>query len=327
MSHLLSEPSAFDAGRLDANTLYGLTENEKQLKQLLDKINNFEDISKEVLNLKNEVLNLKNQINKLENTNKEVLNLKNEVNRMIERQEGLASVLDSINRKITVIGETVQTENENSNLSIGQLKTDLKDLQTNSKDSQAYLKDLQAYIEESREIELINQENVKKVFEEIALVIDRANVDYIELEKRVVALENKGVVTYAPDAPTTRSNIDFKSMSSEELLKSGEKLFETKNYSEAKPYFQELVSRNHRPARSNFILGEIAYFSEDWNEAIVQYKKSAGLYDKADYMPKLLYHTAISFDKIGEKISANQFYKLLKAVYPDSSEAKVSPNR
>ncbi|MDR0579965.1 MAG: hypothetical protein LBG21_05120 [Campylobacteraceae bacterium] len=316
ISYLLSEPSAFDAGRLD----YGLTENEKQLKQLLSKIDKLENTNKEILSLKNEVSNLKNQINKFENANKEVFSLRNEVNKMIERQEGLASVLDSINRKITLVGETAQTESENSSLSIKQLKAGLKD-------SQVYLKDLQAYVEESREIELINQENVKKVFEEIASVIDRTNADYIELEKRVVALENKAAIIHTPSTPAVKNDIDFKSMSSEELLKSGEKLFEEKNYNEAKPYFQELISRNHRPARSNFVLGEIAYFDENWNEAIVQYKKSAGLYDKADYMPKLLYHTAISFDKIGEKTNANQFYRLLKAIYPNSSEAKVSPNR
>jgi len=39
-----------------------------------------------------------------------------------------------------------------------------------------------------------------------------------------------------------------------------------------------------------------------------------------------LYHTAISFDKIGDTQSANRFYKALKVGYPDSKEAKAAPN-
>ncbi|MDR3178297.1 MAG: hypothetical protein LBT96_04860 [Campylobacteraceae bacterium] len=279
ISYLLSEPSAFDAGRLDVNTPYGLTDNEKRLL----------DTS-----------------NKLKDTNKEVLNLKNQVNKLIEQQEGLSSVLDSVNRKIARIGESAQADNENSSSSIRLIN--------------AGLENLRAYVEESRKIEITNQENVKKALEEVVSIIDKTNANYIALEKRVAALETK-------NTPAANSNNAFKSIDPEELLKSGEKLLEAKKYNEAKPYFQELIARNHRPARSSFMLGEIAYFSENWNEAIVQYKKSAGLYDKADYMPKLLYHTAISFDKIKDTTNANQFYKLLKASYPDSKEAKASPNR
>ncbi|MDR1460315.1 MAG: hypothetical protein LBI78_01540 [Campylobacteraceae bacterium] len=281
ISYLLSEPSAFDAGRLDTDTPYGLTENEKYIL---------------------------NTNNKLQDVNKEVWNLKSQVNKLIEQQEGLTSVLDAVNKKIASTNEAFQTIDENSNFSIEQLKTDLKNLQN--------------YVQESRELEVTNQKNVKTVLAELTSIVDKTTSNYAALEKRIAALENKKTTVNAP-----ANNNEFKSITSEELLKKGEKLFETKNYNGAKPYFQELISRNHRPARSSFILGEIAYFNENWNEAIIQYKKSVGLYDKADYMPKLLYHTAISFDKISETASANQFYKLLKTNYPDSKEAKASPNR
>lgn len=81
------------------------------------------------------------------------------------------------------------------------------------------------------------------------------------------------------------------------------------------------------PARSNYYLGEIAYKKEQWRTAIKHYKISIDLYDKADYIPKLLYHTAISFDKIGEPSNANPFYNALKTNYPNSKEAKAAPNR
>jgi TolA-binding protein len=87
------------------------------------------------------------------------------------------------------------------------------------------------------------------------------------------------------------------------------------------------VKKNYKPARSNFYLGEIAYKKEQWRTAIKHYKISIDLYDKADYIPRLLYHTAISFDKIGEPSNANAFYKALKTNYPNSKEAKASPDR
>jgi TolA-binding protein len=282
ISYLFSvEPSAFDAGRLDTNIPYGLTESEKQLL---------------------------NTNNKLQDVTKDVGNLKNQVGRLIEQQEGATSVLDSVTSKIAQINRALQSSE--NNLSIEQLKSDLKNLQD--------------YVQESRELEIANQENVKKVLQEVTAMIDKTNSNYLSLEKRVADIEGKKT---SAQQSTATGNSAFKSISADNLLKEGERLFEAKDYNKSKPYFQELSLRNHRPARSSFVLGEIAYFNENWNEAIVQYKKSAELYDKAAYTPKLLYHTAISFDKIKDTASANQFYKLLKSSYPDTVEAKASPSR
>ncbi len=58
------------------------------------------------------------------------------------------------------------------------------------------------------------------------------------------------------------------------------------------------------------------------------YQKSQAPNSKdTDYMAKLLYHTAISFDKVGDTARANGFYQALKAQYPQSAEAKAAPNR
>ncbi|EAL3833094.1 hypothetical protein EJU97_07570, partial [Campylobacter upsaliensis] len=66
---------------------------------------------------------------------------------------------------------------------------------------------------------------------------------------------------------------------------------------------------------------------QNYNNAIVYYKKSSSISTKGDYFPKLLYHTAISLDKVGDTKSANGFYKALKTNYPNTPEAKASPNR
>lgn len=111
------------------------------------------------------------------------------------------------------------------------------------------------------------------------------------------------------------------------MLKEADALYAKKDYSGAKERYTYLVSKNYKPAKANYMLGEISYFSGSYAEAINYYKKSISHNESQDYTPKLLYHTAISFDKIGDKDSADKFYKALKASYPDSKEAKAAPTR
>ncbi|MDR2790464.1 MAG: hypothetical protein LBB59_05765 [Campylobacteraceae bacterium] len=274
---LHAEPSAFDAGKLNSKSPYGLTESEKYLL----------DLSK-----------------KIETLSAEVAKLKTEVNKAAEKSEGAASLLDGLSGKVASISQDAQA------------------MDTNQSQQNTRIDELEKYVKESRELELANQETIKNVLTELTAMVDALSANYAALDKRVSALENKKTTTTTPPKSQFSANT-----SSEELSKEGEKLFANKEYNNSKKYFVELIARNYKPARNSYMLGEAEYFSEKWSEAIANYKKSVKLYDKADYMPRLLYHTAISFDKIGDTANANQFYKLLKTDYPDSKEAKASPNR
>jgi TolA-binding protein len=273
---LHAEPSAFDAGKLDSNSPYGLTESEKYLLNMNQKI---------------------------EALSTELAKLKTDVSKVAEKSEGAASLLDGLSGKVASISQSTQA------------------VDTNQSYQNARIDELEKYVKESRELELANQETIKNVLTELTIMVDTLNANYVVLDKRISALEGKKTVAF-----TSKSQFSA-NITSEELSKEGEKLFVNKEYNNSKKYFSELIARNYKPARNSYMLGEAEYFSEKWSEAIINYKKSVKLYDKADYMPRLLYHTAISFDKIGDKTSANQFYKLLKTDYPDSKEAKASPNR
>lgn len=48
------------------------------------------------------------------------------------------------------------------------------------------------------------------------------------------------------------------------------------------------------------------------------------LYDEAQYIPKLLLHSAISFEKTKDKDNAINFYGTLVDAYPETEEAKVA---
>jgi TolA-binding protein len=274
---LNGEPSAFDAGKLDSNSPYGLTESEKYLL---------------------------NTNKKIELLSTELAKLKIQANTAIEKSEGAASLLDSLSSKVASISQSVQA------------------MDINRSELENRLNELDKYIKENRNLQVANQETVKNVLTELTAMVDTLSANYAALDKRIAALEGKKTTTTTPAKSQFGANI-----SSEELSKEGERLFANKEYGNAKKYFTELLARGYKPARNSYMLGEVEYFSEKWSEAIVNYKKSVKLYDKADYMPRLLYHTAISFDKLSDTASANQFYKLLKTDYPDSKEAKASPNR
>ena len=170
-----------------------------------------------------------------------------------------------------------------------------------------------------------------------SLLSNDINTQILELKKaqleqnEATALQSKESQKAKKAEPkpnkTSQNNENFASMPASAVFESAQKNFDAKKYDNAKAAFEYLIQKNYRPAYSNFMLGEIAYAKKLYKEAIPYYRTSVNLYDKGSYMPRLLYHTAISCDKIGDKQSANKFYSTLKVAYPDSDEAKKSPIR
>lgn len=151
-----------------------------------------------------------------------------------------------------------------------------------------------------------------------------------ELSKKVNNGKNSAAtskISQAPKTATVKAVDNFSDKSNATIESEANKLYGEKKYAQAKSRFEYLISKNYKPARSYFMLGESEYFSQNYAKAISNYEKSVRITDKADYMPKLLYHTAISFDKIKQTANANKFYAALKQEYPNSPEAKASPNR
>lgn len=260
---LNAEISVFDAGNLNSENPYGLTENEKIL--------------------------LKNN-KKVENLKQNVGDVEARLNNTQESVQGIQSIIEGANRRI------IQLESR-----IAELENRLKILDLNLSSE---VSKVDSYAKSSRNLQDANHKKVLKALSELTNLIDSIN-----------------------QTPQAKPKAQTSSKSPAEMMNEAEKLFAAKKYQEAKPLFENLVSKNHKPARSNFMLGEIEYFSQNYKEAIEFYKISVGLSDKADYMPKLLYHTAISFDKIGDQGNANKFYQALKGGYPNSKEAQASPNR
>jgi len=145
------------------------------------------------------------------------------------------------------------------------------------------------------------------------------------------ASSKKSSVHRSPKSPAavkkSSAGGGLESAKSSSLYSRGVILFDKKQYAEAKKRFEILLRRNYKPAASNFYMGEIAYRSGRYRDAIKYYQKSAELNENAAYMDRLLLHTGISLENEGEKEQAKKFYQAIVDAYPGTSSAKVAKKR
>ncbi|MDD3463121.1 MAG: hypothetical protein PHW07_05710 [Sulfurospirillaceae bacterium] len=282
---LAIEPSVYGAGDLDSKNPYGLTPAEKKILQNNEKVTNL---------------------------NKSVGGVQVELSRINEGYEGLRSVTESISLKIGKIDEKIRSLDEKT-----------KDIEIIRSD----LIELKEYSSEGRAIQEENQEKIKIAITELGLLIDSINKNYVDKDKfnafvaSQKAFENM-VNEKLGKSAEKKTKDTFKTKDSGTIAKDADELFEKKAYNDAKVHYENLLERNYKPAKANFYLGEIAFIQKSYASAIEHYKQSIALYDKASYVPTLLYHTGISFEKLGKSKEAKGFFKALKDGYPDSSEAK-----
>jgi TolA-binding protein len=176
-----------------------------------------------------------------------------------------------------------------------------------------------------------NEQNIlqfKTLLTELSGMIDSINANMVTKDeynllvndvnefKSLVAKELKGTGKTAKGSSSK--------LSSGKLATQAHDNFKKKHYTKAIPQFKELINRNYKPARSHYMLGEIYYYRKDYGKAIAYYKESAKRYDKASYMPTLLFHTAVSMQKTKDTANAKAFYNAVIAKYPDTKEAALS---
>ena len=194
---------------------------------------------------------------------------------------------------------------------------------------------------------------LKAALTKLTAAVNKINSEYVssnELEKNMQqfitreefeALKKAAGIKTSQVSPTTKldanttavdstasSEVSAKKLTTPEdklnLMKEAKQDFDSKNYSASTPKYEKLLETNYKPAEVNFYLAQNWYMRKKYDLAISHYKKSAILNDKAAYMPTLLLHSAISFEKTKDKDNAKSFYSTLSDLYPSSNEAKTA---
>ena len=167
-----------------------------------------------------------------------------------------------------------------------------------------------------------------QLLKELGLMIDNISANYVSKDDLKEALAGKKLTKNRTKNPTnTAPSTSLEGKSTSKMYSEGVRLFVKQRYDEAEKRFVITDKKGYKPAASNYYLGEIAYYTKKYEDAIFFYKKSASLYDQASYIDILLLHTAISLEKTGDKGQAKTFYKNIVDNYPDKKSAKIAKDK
>jgi TolA-binding protein len=176
------------------------------------------------------------------------------------------------------------------------------------------------------------ENTTRRLLQDLGKMIDEINRNYVSKNELNAALGSGH--TPPPDVKKEREQPSVRekeealaSESASALYSEGVRHFVKKRYDEAQKRFLLTAEKGYKPAASNYYLGEIAYYTRRYDDAIFHYKKSAGLYDRAGYMDVLLLHTAIALDKTGKKKQAKLFYENVIETYPGKRAASIAKKR
>jgi TolA-binding protein len=171
-----------------------------------------------------------------------------------------------------------------------------------------------------------NDSSNTALLQKLASMIDEINANYVSKEELQSALGSTKKVQSSTKT-TAKTKETTKGKSNATLYSEGVRFFVKKRYDEAQKRFTITDAQRYKPAASNYYLGEIAYYTKKYEDAIFYFKKSAGIYDKASYIDTLLLHTAVSLEKSGDKGQAKAFYENIIENYPGKKSAKIAKDR
>jgi len=308
------EVSVFGAGDLNAKNPYGLNSSEKYILKNQKKLNT---LTSKVSDVKLLIDSLNKRIEGLESIyegdssklNSTVLKM-NEIMKKVELSSDMATKNSTDTEEIKNVSEQLLNMKEETDKEVKKSISTLK--HAVSKLSKLVNKINSQYISENELKTNMNQFVTRAEFEALKKAVGVKSTSTSETSTSSISVEkkSKGIDLSNKPALSASAKEDYK------------KRFFTK----AIPKFEALVEANYKPAEGNYYLAEMWYVRKKYDLAINHFKKSAILYDKAAYMPTLLLHSAISFEKIKDKENARSFYSTLIDLYPDSSESKVAKN-
>ena len=268
-------------------------------------------------------------------TEKHILKNQSNISNLSSKLEEINSLVKSINGRLEGLESTYEGDSKKLN-DLSLKLNQSSDLASNEQASNVNQSDLNS---------------LKAALTKLTTIVNKINAEYVsstELEKNMQQFVTReefeavkkamGIKTPQGSSKTTveakEKIVDTTSaVSSVELKTADDKIkfmadakkdYDAKIYNSAIPKFEKLIEINYKPAENNYYLGDMLFKRKKYDQAIVHFKKSAMLNDKASYMPTLLLNSAISFENTKDKDNAKNFYSTLIELYPNSQEAKTA---
>lgn len=308
------EVSVFGAGDLNAKNPYGLNSSEKHILKNQKKLNS---LTSKVSDVKLLINSLNKRLEGLESIyegdssklNSTVLKM-NQLIKQVDLSSDVAAKNSADTEEIKNVSEQLLNMKEETDKEVRKSISTLK--RAVSKLSKLVNKINSQYVSEQELKSNMNQFVTRAEFEAL---------------KKAVGVKSTSVSTPSSvkiKKETTAKSKDLTASDRKSLSQSAKDDYKKRNFTKAIPKFEQLVELNYKPAEGNYYLAEMWYVRKKYDLAINHFKKSAILYDQAAYMPTLLLHSAISFEKIKDKENARSFYSTLIDLYPSASESKIA---
>lgn len=269
-------------------------------------------------------------------TEKHILKNQSNISNLSSKLEEINSLVKSINGRLEGLESTYEGDSKKLNdlsLKLNQ-SSDLASNEQASNVNQSDLNSLKAAL--TKLTTMVNKINAEYVS---STELEKNMQQFITREEFEAVKKAMGIKTPQGTAKTTVESKEklvdatTSNISSVELKTADDKIkfmadakkdYDAKIYNSAIPKFEKLIEINYKPAENNYYLGDMLFKRKKYDQAIVHFKKSAMLNDKASYMPTLLLNSAISFENTKDKENAKNFYSTLIELYPNSQEAKIA---
>ncbi len=307
------EVSVFESGDSNGNSSYGLNSSEKHILKNQSNINN---LNSKVGDINSLLDSIKTRLEGLEST-----------------YEGDSAKLNSTAKKVDELMQRAGTSSDlgsntrNSALSQGNdpaLAETVNGLKVALTKLTTLVNKMNSEYVSSNELEKNMQQFITR--EEFEALKKAMGIKTSQVSPKTKLDANSSAIDV--DTETSSAEVPQKKLTTPEdkanLLKEAKSDFDSKKYDTSTPKYEKLLEANYKPAEVNFYLAQNWYMRKKYDVAISHYKKSAILNDKAAYMPTLLLHSAISFEKTKDKDNAKSFYSTLIDLYPNSNEAKTA---
>jgi TolA-binding protein len=298
-----SEPSAFKAGDLDNPNPYGLTTAEKKI---VEQNKNLQTISQTVFD-----------------SNQTQIELRNEL-------EGIKSLLGGINEKQFKLTDQIESDKngslKNANKQIDSLSKKLEEnfkLQNENYDKiMATLAQMAKMMDEFAQGYVSKEQlklNMGKNYKELKGKESNKTAVEPSQKKEEVNATKTDINTTETDASSKKELAIKAEISDDELFKQAEKAYRNNKTDDAKAKLTKLVEKKYsKKASVYFYLGEIEYKSKNFKEALNHFQESINADDKSSFLPLMLFHSALSLEKLGDKPGAKKILESVVKTYPNN---------
>ena len=216
-------------------------------------------------------------------------------------------LLDSVTQKVNGM-ESVFSDIDNLNIEVAKLKTDSNVTKTTLGSLSTNLDILQARFEQINNEIQHNKQLTDKNIKTLADLIQKLanNLDKLQTKKT-----------------------SFKNQDKQSLMDNAINYFKKSEFQKSEEILLYLQKKSYKLNEVDFYLGEIRYKTGDFKNALVYYKKSIKLLKNKQtyFVDDLLYHTAYSFQKLGNIEAAKKSYLKLIKDFPKSSLVKYAKKR